>query len=147
MSFFDLPILSALKTKIRYHNERQVLLAQNVANAETPGYGARDLKAPDFSRMLQPPTATSAGSAGGSPIPGAPMGPVRTQSMHLAGLSLSMDFKATSRDSFETTPEGNAVVLEDEMMKIAQNQIDHQIVSSIYTRGISIMKRAVGRSA
>lgn len=137
MGFLDLPILNALKTRMQYHSERQVLLAQNVANAETPGYGARDLKSPDFRRML---TAESVS------VPGAPMAPARTQVAHLGGLSISSDFSETGRDSFEVTPEGNGVVLEDEMMKLAQNQIDHQIASTVYARGISIIKRAVGRS-
>ena len=134
MGFFDLPILNALKTRMQFHSERQVVLAQNVANAETPGYGARDLKAPDFKRML---------AAESSGVPGAP---VRTSANHMGGLSLSTDFKETKRDSFEVTPEGNGVVLEDEMMKIAQNQIDHQIATTVYARGISMVKRAVGRS-
>ncbi|MCB1478691.1 MAG: flagellar basal body rod protein FlgB [Tepidamorphaceae bacterium] len=137
MGFFDLPILNALKTRMQFHSERQVVLAQNVANAETPGYGARDLKAPDFKRML---------AAESSGVPGAPMAPVRTSANHMGGLSLSTDFKETKRDSFEVTPEGNGVVLEDEMMKIAQNQIDHQIATTVYARGISMVKRAVGRS-
>ena len=72
--------------------------------------------------------------------------PVRTSANHMGGLSLSTDFKETKRDSFEVTPEGNGVVLEDEMMKIAQNQIDHQIATTVYARGISMVKRAVGRS-
>ena len=138
MGLFDLPILGALKTRMRFHSERQVVLAQNVANAETPGYGARDLKAPDFRRMLDAPAAG---------VPGAPMAPARTQMAHLGGLSLSSDFAETDTGSFEITPEGNGVVLEEEMMKIAQNQIDHQIATTVYARGIAMVKRAVGRSA
>lgn len=76
----------------------------------------------------------------------AALGPVRTQAGHMAGLSSASDFSEEKRDSFEVTPEGNGVVLEDEMMKIAQNQIDHQIATTVYARGIAMVKRAVGRA-
>lgn len=137
MGFFDLPILGALKSKLQYHSERQVLLAQNVANADTPGFRARDLKKPDFARMVAAP---------GTGVPGKPMAPMRTQSGHIGSLSMSVSFREQETGSFEITPEGNAVVLEDEMMKLAQNQIDHQIATTVYARGIAMMKRAVGRS-
>lgn len=81
MSFFDLPILSALKTRMNYHAQRQVVLAQNVANAETPGYGARDLEKPDFRRLLAQPAA---GVSGAGAVSAAALGPVRTQAGHMA---------------------------------------------------------------
>ena len=68
MGLFDLPILGALKSRMKWHAERQVVLAQNVANAETPGYGTRDLKAPDFRRMLEQMPARGVASAH-APVP------------------------------------------------------------------------------
>ncbi|MCB1472438.1 MAG: flagellar basal body rod protein FlgB [Rhodobiaceae bacterium] len=138
MGFFDLPILNALRTRMQFHSQRQVVLAQNVANAETPGYGARDLKAPDFESLM---------SQANGAVRGGPMAPVRTSGAHLPGLPPHAGFGEVNAPDFETTPEGNSVVLEDEMMKIAQNQIDHQIATTVYARGISLMKRAVARSA
>ena len=138
MGFFDLPILGALKSRMKWHSERQVVLAQNVANAETPGYGARDLKMPDFKRMLEQTPARGVSSV---------HAPVRTHAGHMGGLSASASFAAEKPGAFETTPEGNSVVLEDEMMKIAQNQIDHQMAVTVYARGIAMMKKAVGRSS
>ena len=53
-------LLSALTQKMRWHQERQGMLAQNVANADTPGYRGRDLKAIDFSSQLNARRASSA---------------------------------------------------------------------------------------
>jgi flagellar basal-body rod protein FlgB len=48
MPISDLPILSMLRTRMQWHQECQRLLAENVANAHTPNYRARDLVPPDF---------------------------------------------------------------------------------------------------
>ena len=48
MPISDLPISSMLRTRMQWHQERQRLLAENVANADTPNYRARDLAPPEF---------------------------------------------------------------------------------------------------
>ena len=51
MQFADLPLVGMLKQRMSWHQERQSVLAQNVANADTPNYRARDLKEPTFGAM------------------------------------------------------------------------------------------------
>src|SRR5580765_1332758 len=53
MPISDLPIFSMLRTRMNWHQERQRLLAENVANAYTPGYRPRDLRPLDFGRQVQ----------------------------------------------------------------------------------------------
>ena len=53
MNLPDIPLLSMLKTRMAWLNQRQDVLTQNVANADTPGYVAHDLKALDFSAALR----------------------------------------------------------------------------------------------
>ncbi len=53
MAIPDIPILSMLRTRMQWHQERQRVLAENVANADTPNYRARDLAAPNFAGALQ----------------------------------------------------------------------------------------------
>ena len=38
MAINDLPILSALRTKMQWHQERQRVLAENISNANTPNF-------------------------------------------------------------------------------------------------------------
>src|SRR3982074_2786777 len=72
MSINDLPVLSALRTKMQWHQERQRVLAENVSNSDTPNFKPRDLVAPKFDA-----TGASAGSMGSLAM-------MRTASSHIA---------------------------------------------------------------
>jgi flagellar basal-body rod protein FlgB len=132
MTIADLPILTAVKSKMRWHAARQKLLAQNVANADTSGFAPKDLKPFEI-----------------KPAPGpVSVGPVRTQVAHLGGSAeTGADFRSEPARRFETTASGNAVSLEEEMMKIASNQMDYQAAVSLYERGMSLIRSAVGKRA
>ena len=52
MPISDIPILSMLRTRMQWHQARQQVLAENVANADTPNYQAKDLAPPTFENML-----------------------------------------------------------------------------------------------
>lgn len=131
MAVTELPLFSMLKTRMRWLETRQRLLAENVANAETPGYRGRDLKQQDFSRQLQAAASVQM---------------VSTNPSHLAGASQTDPSFASDRSQpFEVTPRGNSVSLEEEMMRIAQNQIDHQTAATLYSRSLGLIKTAIGK--
>ncbi len=136
MGLAQLPILSALTEKMRWHQSRQAILAENVANAETPGYVGRDLEAFSFAGQLRSASTASVRTAA-------------TNSAHMvAGASsMSGDFRTADQRGFEVTPEGNAVTLEDQMMKVTGNQMDYQAITTLYTRSLKILRTALGRSA
>ena len=54
-------------------------------------------------------------------------------------------FRSTSDGNFEVTPTGNAVNLENQMMKVAGNQMDYQVATTLYTRSLSLIKTALGK--
>lgn len=130
-----LPLLSALTEKMKWHQARQSLLAENVANAETPGYRGRDLKAFGFEEHVRNlSTAKIATRA--------------TQPTHITVSGTGADgFGARDMNNFEITPEGNGVTLEDEMMKVTSNQLDYQTITAVYMRSLRIIKSALGRQA
>lgn len=132
MAISDLPGLSALRTSMQWHQQRQRLLAENVANADTPNYQPRDLVRPNAG-------ALSAGAA-----PGLTM--VRTDPAHI-GLSGGdgTSFALARKAHFETRPTGNAVSLDDEMLKVAANQMDFQAATSLYSRSLGLLKTAIGK--
>ena len=134
MAMTDLPLFSMLKTRMHWLEQRQKLLAENVANSNTPNYRARDLKQLDFKTTLE----ASLGSAG--------VGLSVTQPGHLPGGSGTRGFDPNPAGGFETSPSQNSVVLEDEMMKVAQTQLDHQTAISLYQRGVGMIKTALGKS-
>ncbi|WDR03744.1 flagellar basal body rod protein FlgB [Devosia algicola] len=129
-----MPLFTALSDKMRWHQARQGLLAENVANAETPGYQGRDLAQYNFGDHM----------GGGS---SASLSVTATQPMHISvGGDNSAAFGAQRMNSFEVTPEGNAISLEDEMMKVTTNMSDYQAVTSVYQSSMKILRTALGRS-
>jgi flagellar basal-body rod protein FlgB len=71
---------------------------------------------------------------------------VSTNSGHLAGATQSdPSFQSDRSQPFEVTPRGNSVSLEEEMMRVAQNQIDHQTAATLYSRSLGLIKAAIGK--
>jgi flagellar basal-body rod protein FlgB len=134
MSINDLPVLSALRTKMQWHQERQRVLAENVSNSDTPNFRPRDLVAPKFDA-----TGASAGSMGSLAM-------MRTASSHIAPPGGGgQTFDQNSRAGFQTRPAGNAVNLEDEMLKVSANQMDYAAVTSLYSKSLHLLKTAIGK--
>ena len=133
MAITDIPILSMLRTRLQWSQERQRVLVENVANADTPSYRARDLAPPKFE-------APAAGSA----VPLTTVSLTRTDSGHMAGIGQTgSEFRSERGSSYEVRPSGNSVNLEQEMMKVAANQMDYQSVAALYTRSLSLIETAV----
>ncbi|MGX9392377.1 flagellar basal body rod protein FlgB [Nitrobacteraceae bacterium UC4446_H13] len=135
MAINDLPTLSALRAKMQWHQERQRVLAENIANSDTPNFRPRDLVEPKFDKNGLPP-------------PGAPMGTLpmtRTSTSHMAAVGGGPSFPQDRKSGYETRPAGNAVNLEDQMLKVSANQMDYAAVTSLYSRSLNLLKTAIGK--
>lgn len=135
MPIMDLPIFQALKSKMHWHQARQGVLAENIANANTPGYRARDLQDYSFSDHVGRETFAMATSV--------------TEPGHIAGsISGTMDGQKVIRaKSAEMTPSGNNIVLEEQMMNVTQNQLDYQAAASLYTKSLGLVRKALSKNA
>jgi len=131
LSAAGLPLIEMLKTRMHFHQARQKVLAENVANADTPGFKPQDVREPAFDR-------------GGRAVGGS-LGVVRTNAAHIASTTGRPGIDETNAKRFETRPSGNAVSLEDEMLKVAQNQSDYQLAASLYQKSMQMLKTAIGR--
>src|ERR1700730_17736258 len=132
MPITDIPILSMLRQRMEWHQERQRVLAENVANADTPNYQARDLAPPDFQRELSSASLALA----------------RTEPGHIGGGTAGGGDARFSTDEsarYDVRPRGNSVTHEDEMMKVASNQMDFEAVASLYTHSLALIKLAIGK--
>jgi flagellar basal-body rod protein FlgB len=70
----------------------------------------------------------------------------RTENGHIAASSAgSSRFQAARFGGYEVRPTGNAINLEDEMIKVAANQMDYQAATTLYTRSINLIKTAIGK--
>lgn len=135
MPISDIPLLSMLRTKLSWHQARQRVLAENVANADTMNFRPRDLVAPNFQ-----PTAIAVAQ----PVTNVALS--RTEPGHIAGASSNTSpFKTDTKGRYEIRPTGNAVSLEEEMMKVAGNQMDYQAATAVYTHSLNLIKTALGK--
>lgn len=137
MGISNVPLLQALAEKMRWHQARQTLLAENVANAATPGFKTRDLKAFTFGDELGGvlSMATVSHSA------------ANPNQIAISSFGGADGFGSQATAGFEVTPGGNSVSLEDEMMKVTANDLDYQTVTTLYTRSLRLIRTALGRSA
>jgi flagellar basal-body rod protein FlgB len=133
MSINDIPVLSALRTKMQWHQERQRVLSENVANSDTPNFKPRDLVEPKFDA-----TGAAVGATGSLAL-------TRTSAAHIAPASGGSASFENRKVGFETRPAGNAVSLEDEMMKVSSNQMDYAAVTSLYGKSLHLLKTAIGK--
>ncbi len=130
MPISDIPLLSMLRTRMHWHQDRQAVLARNVANADTPNFRPLDLVPPDISKGVVPPS---------------PLGLSRTDAAHLTALSSNGGSDARL-GNYDVRPSGNAVNLEEEMLKVAANQMDYQTATTLYSHGLNLIKTALGKT-
>jgi flagellar basal-body rod protein FlgB len=117
--------------KMGWLAERQRVLSQNVANSDTPKYQPKDLKAVDFKRLVQ--------KSEGMQI-------ARTHRDHRSLGSEGQKYQVEkSRDPYETAPDGNAVILEEQLIKAAKTTADYELMTSLYRKHVNMFKIALGR--
>ena len=112
--------------RLAWADRRQQLLAQNIANADTPGWRARDLKS--FADTLSGKTLA--------------MAPVATEAGHLpATASARLD---TTRTSNDRAPDGNSVQLDDQLSRVADTETTQALVTGLYTKYLGMFRTALG---
>ena len=124
-------LLGALQSRMGYLSDRQKLVAQNVANASTPGFKPKDLTPQDFQALVD--GASPQGS----------LGLTMTNAMHIQpqGATTSGAGEITSPDS-ETTMDGNSVVLEEQMLKMSESRLQFQAAVGFYEKSLNLLRMA-----
>lgn len=133
MDLGSIPLFAMLRSRMGYLSERQRVIAENVANASTPGYAPKDLK--PFNFQSQVATAQSAAL------------PTVTQPGHMlppgARSGAGGGFKPVkTNDSSETTLDGNSVVLEEEMMKMTDARMNYEAAIGFYQKSLNLLRMA-----
>lgn len=133
MNYATLPLMSGMHAKMRYLGERQAVLAQNIANVDTPDYKAKDIKAPDFTAHVMRASKNL------------PM--ARTNTMHMASAqNMGGIYKMTERKpTYETNPNGNTVSMEEEIQKVAMTAAQYSQMTGLYRKTIEMFRTAAGR--
>jgi flagellar basal-body rod protein FlgB len=134
MDLSRIPLFAAITKRMAWLGERQAVLAQNVANADTPGYVAKDVAAPDFAKLI-----------GGAVGPRIAM--ATTQPGHIVPVSATGSFKEVTAPVSERSPNGNAVSVEEQMMKLSDTTNDYALTTSLYKKQISMLQMVLGRGS
>lgn len=128
MGLTDLPLLSQIKGRLGWLDERQRVIAQNVANSDTPGYVARDLNQPtDFAAAMR--------QGGGLQM-------MRTSAMHIAPKGPTARFDSSAAPDSETTLDGNSVVVEEQMLKMAESRMAYDAAIGFYQKSMQMLRMA-----
>jgi len=133
MAFNDLTVFSAVKKRLGWLTQRQEILSQNIANADTPKYRSSDLKPYKFKELVRSESMQ--------------LNMQVSDKSHLPGRRKRIrDFsEAKDRHPFETSPSGNSVVLEEQMAKINESQLNHKLTTNIYKKHLRMFKIVLGK--
>lgn len=116
--------------RLAWADRRQAVLAQNIANANTPGYKPHDLRS--FATALANASAVA---------------PLRTQPNHLAGSIPSAMPNEVVDHGHTQSADGNAVALDEQLVKVADTETTHRLVTSIYKKYLGMFSMALGRTS
>ena len=139
MDLNGIPLFSLLQTKLGYLSERQKVIAQNVANASTPGFTPTDLKpfeqqpgldTNSNAGVLAQPAQTDSGIAMGAPV--ISHSPAQPRS-----------WMTMSAPDSETTLNGNQVVLEEQMLKMSESRSDYEAAIGFYQKSLGLLHLAI----
>ncbi|MDR3450020.1 MAG: flagellar basal body rod protein FlgB [Alphaproteobacteria bacterium] len=125
-------LIDLLTTKLTYLNQRQAVLAENVANADTPGYKELDVKPFTFGDALKQ----------------ADVGMTVTDPRHIVPASMAgVNAKTIEVKDTETLANGNSVDIESQMMEVSKNNVDYQTMTAVYHKMTGLFKIAIKGSA
>jgi len=129
MDLSDIPLFSMLRGRLGYLGQRQQVIAQNVANSDTPRYRPEDLKPFSFNAQMQATQGVSS--------------PAVTRPGHMSGTGgPSQAFKTFKTRDSETTLDGNSVVLEEEMLKMGEARTNYDAAIGFYQRSLALLRMA-----
>jgi len=128
----NIGLMKGIGGKMNWLNQRQGVLSQNIANADTPSYRARDLEKVDFGAVMDAVSnrpriskaTTNAGHIGANPQVG------------------DADARK-SKDVYEIAPGDNAVVIEEQLIKAQKTQADYSMITNLYRKNIGMIRMTV----
>jgi flagellar basal-body rod protein FlgB len=119
-ALFNQPNYLAAKKTLDAVAMRQDAISHNLNNLETPGYQRVDL-APDFEKQLARATAAS-------------------DAPEITSLSPTLAVDATAKPA---SKDGNTVHLEDELMRMNQNAMTHQLETQLVSGALAKLRLAI----
>lgn len=114
--------------------ERQRMLASNIANADTPGYVARDM---DFAATLRQATGLAAPAA--APLATTHSGHIPVSTVSTAGVTSTLRYAAPS----QTNLDRNTVDMDRERANFADNAVKYEASLRFVNGSVGTMLNAI----
>ena len=133
------PAIAVAASALRAQQQRMRVIAENVANANTPNYAPHDLKAFTFAAALKAQSGPAMGMT--------PVATAVTSAGHMEGKERGPTgpWKPEDAPDSEARLDGNQVVLEDEMMKMTTSKLDYDTAVSFYQQSLGLLKMSIRR--
>lgn len=126
-----LTLVNLAQSRMDWVARRQEVLSENIANANTPKYIPQDLKPYNFKEVLSQSV---------------PMVTLKaTNASHIVPQYRDDQRVVDSKKTFESSPDGNAVVLEEQMAKVGEANTAYEMASSLFQRQFKLIKLALGK--
>ena len=129
MDLNKIPLFASLTRRMDWLNQRQRVLAQNIANADTPNYTAHDLKPLDFRDFLD----------------GRRVQMAATDTKHIGFNKRQQgDFRSLKdKETYDKSPDKNSVVLEEQLIQVAESRMDYEMMTNLYKKHLGMLKLAL----
>lgn len=122
--FENLEIFEMSAAMARHAGQRQAVIAQNVANADTPDFVARDI--PVFADSFRNPVSSHQQRA--------------TRAGHLHGTIAGQPDAPMMKTPGDGAPNGNQVSLETELLKSVESKRQHDRAVAIYKSALQVLR-------
>ncbi len=130
MLYSNLSVLSLASRHFDYVGQRQKLLSQNIANANTPSFRPTDFK--DFINYSGLPRKNKLMQTG-------------SHSAHITHQNIRDPKEKAQRTPYEISPDGNEVQLEEQLVKLAANSTAHRLTTNLFNKHVAMLRTAIGR--
>lgn len=126
-------LFRGIMAKMNWLDQNQQVIAQNVANSDTPGYRPKTLKDTDFESYL----GASLGRSHTAPVKMA-----ATDSEHFGVVPRGYNGAGLTKQKavYEASPDDNGVVIEEQLYRANQNSMQYQIATDLYRRNTGMIR-------
>ena len=132
MDLGKIPLLGMVTKQMDWLNQRQKIVAQNIANADTPDYVPHDLVKLDFADLARKQKTKLRMNV--------------SSEKHIEPSETQGKIRDKKNKDFTSEPSGNAVVLEEQMMLQSQTQVDYELMTRLYRKHVGMVRMALGRN-
>ena len=128
----NIGLMKGIGGKMNWLNQRNTVLSQNIANADTPGYRPSDLEKVDFGGVMEASRSRPR------------INQIKTDGAHIGGqMKVGESDSRKVKDVYEAAPAENAVVLEEQLLKAQETMADYNMVTNLYKKNVGMIRMVV----